>query len=216
MHFALVNFYAQCKLHSAECSLHWRVWMPNVKCILPDAPYIGVFLGTSIFGHVENAFFKIFFCFLLQHWTADFALDLGLWGWILDSQCEIFEENICREISGDKKKKTLAEKLLDNIFLKNIARETSGETIFEENICKETSGYVFLKKLLAEKLLEKKYEKKAFAKKLLEKKPSKKAFAEKLLEKKTEEHFCRKTSGEKFSNLIFFRENFWRKHLRKT
>ena len=34
--------------------------MPNVKCILRDALYIGVFLGASIFGHVENAFLKIF------------------------------------------------------------------------------------------------------------------------------------------------------------
>ena len=50
--------------------------MPNVKCIRQDALYIGVFLGTSIFGHVENAFLKIFF---VSCYSIEPLICLGSW-----------------------------------------------------------------------------------------------------------------------------------------
>jgi len=49
----------------------------------------------------------------------------------------MFEENICRETSGEK----TAEE--------NICRETSGEKTAEEHICKETSGEKKSKKIFA-------------------------------------------------------------------
>ena len=169
MYFALVNFYAQCKLHSAECSLHWRVWMPNVKCILRDALYIGVFLGASIFGHVEKAFLKIFF-------VSCYNIELLILPWILD--CEVGSWILNAKFS----KKIFAEKFL----VKKYLQKTFADKLLEK---------IFLKKLLAEKLLEKKYSKKTFAKKLLEQNLRRKHL-QKNFWRKIEEHVCRKTSGE--------------------
>ena len=158
MQFALASLDAQCKVHSAGCTLHW------------------CFSWSFYFWTCWKRVFKNIFCFLLQHWTADFALGLGLWGWILDSQCEIFEENICREISGEK------------ISAENICRETSGKNIFEKTIGRETSG--------------EKSENKTFAKKFLEQNLRRKHL-QKNIWRKIEEHVCRETSAD-FSWIILW------------
>ena len=166
MYFALVNFYAQCKLHSAECSLHWRVWMPNVKCILRDALYIGVFLGASIFGHVENAFLKIFFvsCYNIELLILPWVLDCEVGSWIHNAK---FSKKIFAEKFLVKKylQKTFADKLLEKIFLKKLLAEkllaknlrtkhlqrNFWSKTFEESICRKTFGEKS-KNMFAEKL----------------------------------------------------------------
>ena len=80
--------------------------MPNVKCILRDALYIGVFLGASIFGHVEKAFLKIFFvsCYNIELLILPWILDCEVGSWILNAKFskKIFAEKflvkkICRK-----------------------------------------------------------------------------------------------------------------------
>ena len=88
--------------------------MPNVKYILRDALYIGVFLGASIFGHVENAFLKIFF-------VSRYNIEPLILPWILDCEVGSWIRN------AKFSKKIFAEKFLE-------------KKIFEENICRETSG----------------------------------------------------------------------------
>ena len=143
--------------------------MPNVKCILRDALYIGAFLGASIFGHVENAFLKIFFvsCYNIELRILPWILDCEVGSWIHNAK---FSKKIFAEKFLVKKylQKTFADKLLDKIFLKN---------------------------LLAEKLLEKnlrtKHLQRNFWRKNLQKKHLQKNFWRKI-----EEHVCRKTSGK--------------------
>ena len=67
------------------------------------------------------------------------------------------------------------------MFEENICRESSGENLFEENIGRETSGENMFEKLLAEKFLEKK----SHLQRNFWRKNSKKVFAENLREKKT-------------------------------
>jgi len=55
----------------------------------------------------------------------------------------MFEENICRETSGEKSCE------------ENICRETSGQNIFKKIIGRETSGGKFSNKTFAEKHLKK-------------------------------------------------------------
>ena len=93
--------------------------MPNANCILRkcslrDALYIGVFLGASIFGHVENAFLKIFFvsCYNIEPLILPWILDCEVGSWIRNAKFS---------------KKIFAEKFLE-------------KKIFEEHICRETSG----------------------------------------------------------------------------
>ena len=110
--------------------------MPNVKYILRDALYIGVFLGASIFGHVENAFLKIFFVFRynIEPLILPWILDCEVGSWIRIAKCpkKIFAEKFLEKKSL---KKTFAEKLLDKIFSKKLLAEKLLEKKFEENIC---------------------------------------------------------------------------------
>ena len=118
MYFALAEwFMTECKVLSPWCTLHRRIFMPNansilrnavciadacelpnVKCILRDALYIGVFLGASIFGHVEKAFLESEFLFLASAWKSRFCLaDLNCEFASWHAQCDQFSKaNICQ------------------------------------------------------------------------------------------------------------------------
>ena len=127
------------------------------------------FLGASIFGHVENAFLKIFFvsCYNIELLILPWILDCEVGSWIHNAKFskKIFAEKFLVE---KYLQKTFADKLLEkNIFEKTIGRETSGE----------------------------KSENKTFAKKFLEQNLRRKHL-QKNFWRKIEEHVCRKTSGE--------------------
>ena len=53
MHFALLNFLGQCKLHYGQCSLHCSFFWANANCIMGSVVCIG-FFGLYSRKHTNN------------------------------------------------------------------------------------------------------------------------------------------------------------------